>query len=154
MIPNQFRELHIKIGALIGVFGDYEAPSVWSNHKQVQGFLQTYIVVERHHPLDRKWDAGVIMKLPEALSLIDVEGKRNTIDELLLLQRSLDFAWDAGVDVWVFGICSKMPLSEVLSYEKWFPKTILLSYGAILTVEDGSRPPSEYSEFMRKHIIT
>lgn len=154
MKPEQFRELSIKPQARIGLYGDHDSPSIWSNNKQIFGYLQNYIVVQQFHPRDRYWDAGSIVMLENPLPHFENDGDKTVFNRLLLLQRYPNLPWDDGIVVLVFGIDPQISFEqEPFTYDNWVPKTVRLSFGAILTVEDGSRPSSEYSEFMRKHVI-
>lgn len=139
MKPEDFRELKISPGVLVGLIGDYNGPSFWSGEKQIQGILSNYLVLERHHtpwrPKGEKvWDAAVTVSLSVVIGTGNPYEKCIT-NELLLIQRYPDMAWESDCVVHVFGIPSHYRFSGiVLPLEEWKSNTVHLSLAATLTV--------------------
>ena len=140
MKPESFRQLRIEPGTLIGLVGDYDVPSRWSNNTQVRGVLSRYLVVERHHTPwkkkgERVWDAAAIVLLTIPLKTISIESEECLVNELLLIQRYPDSPWENGCCVHVFGVREGKTLGHgPLPTTAWPTKTIHLSLAADLTV--------------------
>lgn len=164
MKPDDFRQLIIQPGTLIGLIGDYNG-SEWSHSEQVQGNITDYIIVERHQPIahnkemgDVEWDTAALVSLPVPLQTLGYHSNLSTEEEyngdkLLLIHRYPNFAWD-NVDptVHVFGIKHDTSLeNSPLRLTAWRPKTIWLSSAAVMTVEDAPIL-SEYSRATHKSI--
>jgi hypothetical protein len=145
MNPEDLCQLSIKPDTAVSLVSlDYGGVE-WSYEKRVKGTLQSCLVLERHHPATsgpkETWDTAARVALPVRLQATE-DGEAYSGKELLLLQRTPNSAWDdEGGPVWVFGIRPEVPLGAgPLRRVEWRPKTILLSYGATLLVEDASTP--------------
>src|SRR5689334_12626974 len=100
MKPEDFRQLLVTPGTLLGLIGDYGGPSDWSHHQLLKGLLESYLVLERHHNTDRDnsdivWDAAATLTLMAPLDTVGFHSERYIGTELLLIQRLPIFAWDS-----------------------------------------------------------
>jgi hypothetical protein len=145
MNPNEFRQLLIEPGRLLGLYGDYNAPSSWSHGKWLQAVLNSYLVVERHHHWKKMigidWDTAAIVTLVDLLEVSVDEGDYSG-NQLLLILRYPDSSWEDGGIIHVFGIPSDVQLGiGPLEVKAWRPKTLWLSAAAQLKLgnaEDNS----------------
>lgn len=156
MISKDFRRLRIKPGTQIGLIGDYNAPSTWSNDEQVIATLDTYLVVERQLVFTLKvtWDTAAIASLSIPLHTINVNKERCVVSDLLLTHRYSEtelegFAfqekyfppWEHEGTVLVYGLRLGESLGAgPLKLTDWEPKTERLSGAAHLTVEEPLYP--------------
>lgn len=143
--PDQFRELRLTPGRLLGLYGDWNAESIWSHNNLIKAVLKTYLVVERRHSWELQgvvWDAAVLASLPEPLSTQSIEPVEDcTVHQLLLLHRYMDTPWDDNCTVHVYGVRVGEALGEEpLALIDWLPKTVWLSAAATMTVEDNPEP--------------
>jgi hypothetical protein len=146
MKPEDFSQLLLKPGTLVGLIGDYGDDSKWSHGAMIKCILISYIVIERrHHPYPNKWDAGAIVSSNQFLETVGCEGQEYSGDRFLLIQRVPNLAWDnQDPGVYVYGIKNGEQLGEgSLLREQWEPKTVWLSAAANLSVEE----PGSQSEF-------
>ena len=143
MQPQDFRKLLLAPKTLLGLYGDYNAPSEWSHGEQVQGIFSGYVIVERHHSLSSPnepgivdWDTAALVALFIPLQTVgfrhNPSSEENYFgDQLLLLHRYPEFAWD-NVDptVHVLGVTQGVHLGEgPLRLTDWRPKTVWLTFG-------------------------
>lgn len=148
MKPEDYRQLLINPGTLVGLIGDDAPPEdEWSHGEHVIGVLTSYVVIERHHaygkrPVERVWDAAAFVSLTAPLQTTGWEGEYSG-DTLLVYHRYPDLAWDSDCIMFVFGIHQGgLPGGGPLPLSIWRPQTVLLSGFATMTVQDGSRPSS------------
>jgi hypothetical protein len=157
MKPEDFRQLLLKPDTKLGLLGNWY-PDL--NHRGlIEGTLASYIAVERHHNHSDDWrqetivwDAAVVM-LPSIQLQGTVDDKQEYLDELLLLHRFPNFAWDnSDPVVHVFGVKRSESLPRgALARSIWQPKTVWLESRAVMTVEDPVMP-SEMSQFFRSQV--
>lgn len=156
MFPKDFRRLRIKPGTQIGLIGDYNAPSTWSNDEQVIVTLDTCLVVERRLVFTAKavWDTAAIASLPIPLHTINVNEEECVVSALLLTHRYSEtelegFAfqekyfppWEHESTVLVHGLRLGESLgSGPLRLIDWEPRTERLSGAAHLTIEEPFYP--------------
>jgi len=145
MEPEQFRELRLHPGRLLGLFGDWNAESVWSHNQLIQAVLKMYLVVERRHSWELEgvvWDTAILASLSEPLNTQSIEPIENcTVHQLLLLHRYMDGPWDDDCTVHVYGVRAGEELGKgPLALVDWLPKTAWLSAAATMTVEDNPNP--------------
>ncbi len=171
MKPEDFRKLSIKPGTVLSIIDSEEG---WSYDERVKGTLKSYVVVERHWPVISKahkiWDAGIILSLPTPLQMT-MGSTEFRGDELLLIHRyppvhcypnfpwdkigfsfgNPDYPWDDyGHTVLVFGIQQGKTLGEgPIALSVWQPKTVMLSYDAVMLVEDTPNPSEMSRAFQR-----
>jgi hypothetical protein len=156
VFPKDFRRLRIKPGTQIGLIGDYNASSIWSNDEQVTATLDTYLVVERRLAFTLKvaWDTASIASLSVPLNTISMNEERCVVSALLLTHRYSEmelegFAfqekyfppWEHESTVLVYGLRLGESLgSGPLRLTDWEPKTERLSGAAHLTIEESFYP--------------
>ncbi len=149
MKPENFRQLLLKPGTLLGILGEEIGPGL------VKGTLASYIVVEFPFSIDAReevvWDAAIMMTLFTPLHVRVMNGQEYHGNDLLLIHRNPQCAWDNNdPNVLVFGIReSEFLEGGPLAHNIWQPKTIWLEDHATMTVEDPSAP-SEISQLLRK----
>ncbi|MEK7784024.1 MAG: hypothetical protein AAB658_01205, partial [Chloroflexota bacterium] len=144
MGPEDLRKILIEPGRLIGLIGDYNAPSTWTHDEQVQVTLTKYVVAQRRHRIgieaeDIWWDTAAIAIFPAPFETtgIDPEGEKFIVSELLLFLRYPEVSWDDDRVVFVYGVKHNELLDEVpLLLTAWEPKVRWLSAAAVLTLED------------------
>jgi hypothetical protein len=149
MQPSDFRQLEVEKGTLVGLIGEYNAPSDWTNGEVIKGILLNYVVVERH---DLILDTSAIIKLHKILTSQDYNFERFEGGYLLLLHRYHDSPWSNNdPNVYVYGIQDENLLNhEVLMYEVWNSKVTQLSSAAIMTVEDIKNPSEMARAYWKK----
>ncbi len=154
MKPEDFRQLLNKVGTPIGLIGEYGGPSDWSRGEVISGTLKSYVVVERQDPIEgnRVWDAAAIIQLNDTLTSVGLDAKTFVGKFLLLLHRYPEFAWDnKDPNVYVYGFeYDRIVDSDLLKYEVWAGKAILLSSAAIMMIEDPLAPSEVAQAFQNK----
>jgi len=152
MNPEDYRQLLTSPGTPVSLIGDDAPPQdEWSHGEKVVGVLASYIIVERHHVYGKQteetiWDTAAIVHLDTSLQTSGWGGEYCG-DRLLIYHRHPDFAWDSDCIVFVFGIRQGESLGEgPVPLATWMPKTVMLAGFALLTVQDGSKPNSQFTE--------
>jgi hypothetical protein len=152
---QDFRQLLLKPGTLIGLYGD-DGKSAWAELALVKCILKSYVVVERHHNFDAgqneiQWDAGAIVSTLNPIRVNGYDSQEYFGGELLLIQRGdYSIRWDNhDPNVHVFGIRGELPVTMPVPRSLWQPKTVWLACASIMTVEEPTMR-SEFSKFLQK----
>jgi hypothetical protein len=146
MQPKDFRHIRLNPGTLLGVLGEEKQTRL------IKGVLKSYVIVERHDSDQQTpvWDTALIMSLSVPLqTLVGVE--KHQCNELLLIHRYPDFAWD-NMDpvVYVVGMREGESLGEgPVSCYNWLSKSFWLETHATMIVEDPSAP-SEIARLLQE----
>jgi hypothetical protein len=164
MKPEDFRRIALQPGTHIGLIGDYNGPSEWSHGKIVEGSVENYLVVERHHNMEEVhniivWDAAAVVTLPAVLhspgysSITIATAETYVGNRLLLVQRHSDSAWDnQDPNVHVFGIKDKcLTTDKPLLRVEWEPKMVWLSAAAIMFVIDSDNLTDMAAALLRSY---
>jgi hypothetical protein len=155
MSPSDYRQLTLKVNTKLGVLGDFDKILTWDSKHLITGFLNSYVVIERHHNFYTHkqgesiiWDTGIIMSLDTPLAIKNVS--TGNCDRFLLIHRYPEGAWDnSDPTIHVFAIATDIDFDrEPLRKDEWFSKAIWLEGTAIMTVED-PLDPSEISMLLR-----
>lgn len=139
MKPSEFRTIKLAKGLLIGLIGDYNAPSTWSDGKIMKATIDKYVVVQRHHIWDdeNKWDAAMIVNLASPIIFIGIDDKVCRSQQLLLLHRYSDNAWDnSDPIVHVFALPLDVSINDGAKKEDWHPKVVWLSAAATMMIQE------------------
>ncbi|MCP4599557.1 MAG: SHOCT domain-containing protein [Proteobacteria bacterium] len=150
MKPEDSRQLLLKPGTPVSlVSADYGGVE-WDYDDRLKGSLSSYLVAERHWP-KVTWDTACILSLPRPIQA-SIDSEDYFGSALLLFHRLLDVPWD-DYDriVLVFGIQHQASIGEgPQTLNVWRSKTVLLSYGANLLVEDAPNPSPLTRAFLRR----
>ncbi len=134
---GSIRQILIKLGTVLGLIGDYNAPSLWSNGEQVVGTLTEYLQVERDMPPmgNTIWDIAAIVSLKVPLHSVSLSSTEFTTTRLLLIQRYPEVAWDDQCLVHVYAILDGAAFDEkAISKNDWMTNTTHISLAATVTI--------------------
>ncbi len=163
MKPEDLRKIALSPGTRIGLIGDYNGESEWSNEQIVEGHVKTFIVVVRHHNMGEPsdaviWDTAMLVNLqstPHSTFVINNNKQEYIGNQLILLHRYWDkSAWDnQDPNVQVLGIKQnqRLPEDKPLSINEWLPKTVWLSSAASMFVNDPENLTEMANALLRKY---
>ena len=149
------RQKLLEKGTLLGLSGDYNAPSIWGEKHLLSMTLSEYLIVERHDKVleehNTNLDVGLIVSREESISISNVDNGGAFLGrKFLLLLRYHDTDWNnQDPNVHVFGLKDDLVLTSPLSKQTWYPQAARLSYAAILCVIEPDKM-SEVGTFLVK----
>src|SRR5262245_32066118 len=99
MNPEDFSQLLLKPGTLVGLIGSYDGASEWSHGEILKCTLVSYIVIERHDNPGQNnnisvWDTGAVVSSNQILKTMGSGSREYYGNRFLLIQRIPRLAWD------------------------------------------------------------